>query len=191
MSFIRTVEPAAEPVTLDEQRAQMLIPDTLSEDDDFIENDCIKTAREIVEEETWRALMTQTWRLNLMHFSDSIPLPRPPLQGVSSITYIDLGGAEQTLPTSFYTVLTDDVPGRICRAYGQSWPAVRCVPNAIKITYVAGFASADAVPSAYKKAIKLLAADFYEHREESTPLNLHKIPVGVQRILAPLKVRHF
>jgi uncharacterized phiE125 gp8 family phage protein len=148
----------------------------------------ISAARQWTEDYTNRALITQTWRLTLDDFPrclgyawngyapgqyhlrpwrdlQVIRLPWPNLLTVTSITYVDGNGATQTLDSSAYVVDTSSLPGRVYPAYGTSWPANRCQPNAVTITYTAGYGSASSVPTAVKQAMLLMISDLYRERE--------------------------
>lgn len=109
-----------------------------------------------------RALITQTWELYLDQFprvdrlndDARITLPLPPLQSVDEITYTDGDGATQTLASSKYTVGENgDGDAFIVPAYDESWPSTRAVPNAVKVTFSAGFGDAATdVPAAIRIA---------------------------------------
>jgi hypothetical protein len=179
--FTRTVGPAVEPVTLAEAKAALRVDG--SEEDAYI-NTAISVAREWAEEFTNRALHTQTWvatfdsglltksryfscpssnRLfSLLPDSGLVELPRPPLQSVTSVTYIDSDGAEQTLSTANYTVDILSAPGRI---QFTDMPNIKAVLNALKITYVAGYGdTAGTEPSRFKQAVLYMVNHFYENR---------------------------
>lgn len=159
--------PALEPVTTAEAKSHMRVD--IGDDDGYIEDDLIPAARIYFEETAWRALITQTWRLNLDEWPESneIELPRSPLQSVTSVVYKDADGTPATWPTSSYIVDTDSEPGRIVLADGESWPNVTLYPaNPIVITFVAGYGNAASdVPAQMKRCIKLLIAHWYENRE--------------------------
>lgn len=113
-----------------------------------------RDAIEYIETITERQLITATWKLILDRFPAVIELRKPPVQSVTSITYIDEDGAEQTLSDSLYQVDTDDEPARIVPAYDQSWPSIRCQPQAVQVEFVAGYGLADDIPDGLKTAIK-------------------------------------
>lgn len=177
---------AVEPVTLAEVRSHCRIDD--HSDDAYLVL-LIKAARQFAETYSRRQFVTATWKLYLDRFPfganetisdsqsycrDAIILPRPPLQSITSIAYIDANGASQS-----FTNYTSDIygePGRVQPAYGYTWPTARLQPNAITITYKAGYggsapandaASVAAVPQPIKHAIMMLAANWYENREPS------------------------
>lgn len=113
-----------------------------------------------------RALITQTWDYSLDGFEgDSITIPLPPLQSVTSVKYLDPDGAEQTIAAGRYTVNTADGTVTIDAA---GWPSTQDVPNAVTIRFVAGYANAAAVPAPIRAAILLHIGDLFENRQIGT-----------------------
>lgn len=174
--------PAAEPLTTAELKAWLRVDH--SSDDTTIAA-LGAAAREMCERLTGRAFVTQTWRLTLDAFpyawtgwggvrntppadlaAWSIRLPKAPLQSVSSIEYHDLADALQTLASTAYDVDAAHDPGRVSLAFGQVWPVTRPKPGAVRITFVAGYGAAAAVPEGIKTAIRFAVASWYENRGE-------------------------
>lgn len=164
MGLARTVNPAEEPLTLAEGKAHLRV---LHSAEDSLIGTYLSAAVSAVEEHLRRALVTQTWRLTLDRFpcgSAPIRLPRPPLLSVSAVEYVDGDGAAQTLAADLYQVRTDPLPGEVRLAYGATWPATRDEAGAVRITYVAGYGAAAAVPAPIRAAILLLLGDLYTGR---------------------------
>lgn len=174
--------PDEEPVSLDEQKAQSRID---TDDDDLLIADKITEARETLERRMGRQFLTATWLLGLDAFPACgwLRLPRPPLQSVQTITYLDADGATQTLATSLYGVDTLSEPGILYRLPSQSWPCTYGVPNAVQITFVAGWDDVLYVPAGIKAAIKLLVAHWYENREATVEKALHDVQEGIERLV--------
>jgi hypothetical protein len=86
-------------------------------------------------------------------------LPFPPVTSVTSVTYVDVNGASQTLDPSTYALVGggEDV-SRIVPTYGTTWPKAEYNPEAIKVQYVAGYAS---IPPALIIAMQLLVRNLY------------------------------
>lgn len=154
--------PTEEPVTLAEAKLYLRIDHDV---EDGLLSALLVAAREYVEMYTRRQLVTATWELTLDTWPACIRPPRPPLQAVTALTYLDSTATLQTLDPSAYQVDITVEPGRIVPAAGASWPALAPVPGAARVRYTAGFGAAAAVPETYKAAIKLLLGDLYEHRE--------------------------
>lgn len=114
----------------------------------------------------WRTLLTTTWQMKLDAFPDwELWLPFPPLQSVSSITYVDGNGDTQTLSASAYDVDTTSEPGCVVPVYGTTWPSVLSHRNSVTVTYVAGYTSPDLVPASTRLGIAQLVAHRMENRE--------------------------
>jgi uncharacterized phiE125 gp8 family phage protein len=88
-------------------------------------------------------------------------LPVAPVGTVTSITYVDISGVTQTLPSDVYDQRLDGLEPSITLAYGKQWPPVRS-GSRITVTLVAGY---DEAPPAVKHAILLFIAGAYEVRE--------------------------
>lgn len=183
----RTVAPEQEPLTLGEAKEHLRVTSTA--DDDHIVA-LIQVAREHVEEVTGRALVTQTWTRSVDRFG-TIFLPRPPLIAVTSVTYVDTDGNEQTLATSVYDVQANELPPRITLAHDEFWPTARSVPNAITVTYTAGYGDPFDVPEPLKHAIRLLIGDMFLNREDTVTGTVVARLRAVDSLLAPYRVRWF
>jgi uncharacterized phiE125 gp8 family phage protein len=188
-SLTRTVEPAIEPVSLSEVKRHANVVAT---DDDGFLSSLIAAAREQVESDTGRALITQTWRLKLHDwFGDLIELPRAPLQSVTSIKYFDADNVEVTLPAAYYDVDADRTPGVIWRDPDYTWPMVSDQANAVTITYKAGYGDAAAtVPARAKQAIALLVGHWYRSREAVGTVGT-EVALAYQRLVNGLRVGNY
>ncbi len=193
MGLKRTVAPAALPVTLAELKAHLRIS---WDSEDTALGIYLAAAIERVEQLTWRALINQTWQLTLPSFplwssrdSKRIFLPMPRLVSVTSIEYLDPRGDEQELEAESYWLSTSSEPGAIVAANGF-WPAtLDGYPEAVTITFVAGFGSAASnVPNELRAAILLAAADLFEHREATKQLSGTVIDC-VEALCSPHRVR--
>mgnify|MGYP005816237927 CR=1 FL=1 len=180
--LVLTTGPTTEPVTLEEAKQHLRLE--VSDDDDYVTG-LIVAARLLVERMQKRALYTQTYTLKLDDFpGDEFRVPRPPLQSVSSITYLDTSGVSQTLATSIYGVDTSSEPGRIYLKYGQTWPNVYYDPFAVTITYLAGYSTVAAIPATTKQAIKMWAAHLYEERTPVTSVSANALPFALESLIA-------
>lgn len=186
--------PQSEPLTVDDVKAQSRID--ISDDDALILN-YIEAAREFIERDYLScALITQTWDLYLDDWpaGDSLYLPRPPLQSVTSVTYTDEDGSSATFSSSSYLVDTVGKPGRIVLKTDYSWPSTTLQEvNGLVVRFVAGYGDdADDVPARIRQALRLLVADFYENRENAIVaqgITVEQVPFGVKQLLASLNLR--
>ena len=116
----------------------------------------------------------------------------PRLVSVTSITYLDMAGEQQTLDPSAYIVDASSQPARIVPAINLTWPTTDYyIPGSVKVTYVAGSygdgVTVDTCPASIEQAILLLVGHFYENREASSALSLKNIPLGVDALLNPYR----
>lgn len=171
IELVKSVEPTLYPVTLDDVLEHCRIT---SRDEDEVLTRAIKAATRHVERMLDRQLVTATWIYYLDDFPDEsiILLPKPPLQSVSSISYISATLGTAT-PFTAFTVDGACEPGRVFLNYGCVWPTCRGHFNDVVITFKAGYgaaactaaASVAAVPETYKLAIRALVGHWYENRE--------------------------
>ncbi len=190
-SCLRVVEPAAQPVTDGQMRAQ-LRQDTFEED--ALVTAALAGAAAWVEEQTRRALITQTWTAYIncsWREHDPVMLPRPRLIEISALEYRKADDSWNA-HTGF-------------RLMGSSEPAciwLTSTPSGVatpdnemdavwRVTYTCGYgAAAKDIPRPLQAAIKLMAAHLFENREAviigtTVPMAL---PLGVERLIAPYRV---
>ncbi len=183
--------PAKEPVTLDDMKAHARVDDF---DSDATIGGFIVAGREWVENHTHRALITQTFIQKISQFPISteaiIELMGGKVQSVTSIQYVDTAGATQTWATDQYTVDADWEPGRISLAFNKTWPAIREWGLPITITYVAGYGDNPAdVPASLRSAVKIIASDLYENREdEIIGQTVSSVPWGAKVLASTYRV---
>lgn len=144
-----------------------------------------------------RALITQTWtlktrrfpwRADVIHRDLRMRLPLPPLQSVASVQYVDTDCSTQTLATSEYTVIAGE-DGALVPAYGKTWPSTRDVPEAVTVTFVAGYGdAADDVPGAIRAAGLMLVADLYEQRSAQEVGTIMTVNKTVDRLVSPYRL---
>lgn len=175
MSLALVTPPATEPISVAEAKAWARVDQQL---DDVVIAGLIATVRQQFDgKEAWfaRALLTQTWDYALDRFpgppppntSYAIQVPLPPLQSVTSITYLDGTGAPIVLAPTEYVVDTVSEPGRIVPAFGKIWPMTSGhLFNTVTVRFVAGYGDQPSdVPQAIRDWVKQGVAYLYDHRE--------------------------
>lgn len=171
MTYVLDTAPAEEPIDLTDAKAHLRI-DHADEDTEI--GNLITLARRKVEHDAMRQLVTATWTMyrdtfHTRHFQDTrqiIELTKPPVQRVASLEYYDPDGVLQTFSSANYYVDAISTPGRIILKNGQAWPSIESGrPNAVIITFDAGYGDAADVPEEAKHAIRLLVGHWYENRE--------------------------
>lgn len=142
----------------------------------------VAAAVEYVNAYTRRAVCTQTLEQVMDAFGvGSLHLASPPLQSVTSISYIDPAGDSQTVDPANYTV--DTANARITPVNG--WPATKH-GSTIAIRYIAGYPDGE-VPYSIKAAVLLLIGGMYEHRESESEIKIFP-NLAVDRLLWPYRV---
>lgn len=189
MGLSLVTAPTLEPVSLAEAKAHLRV---LSSDEDTLIEALVKGAREQAELFTGRAFVTQTWDFTFDNFPDDdcemISIPKPKLQSVTHVKYIDGALADQTWASSNYRVLIDGERGRIIPVYSGLYPSITTQKNAVSIRFIAGYGDVDDVPQSIKHAMLLMIGHWFEHREEvivGTIIN--QIPFGVEHLLWPYR----
>lgn len=189
--------PAAEPLSTADAKA-MLRVDHSSED--FLIASLVTAARELVEEQTGRALITQTWDMQVPRFPADgwgLRIPRAPLTSVTSVTYIDADGAEQTWAAESYSVIAPAGPfarrGIILPAHGVAYPRTQQHLYDVTVRFVAGYgAAATSVPHGLIQFIRLLISHWYDNRTPvitGTSASIaSEVPVSLQPLLREWKL---
>lgn len=198
MGLVVVTAAASEPVSIADLKSQLRIT---ADDEAALLQRKVKAAREWAERFLNRQLafpVTYDWKMDDFPFgssstwgwsSDRLTVPRPPLQSVTSINYVDANGAPQTFSAANYVVDGTEEPGRIILAYGQAWPTTRMQANAVTIRLVAGATAAHLVPEAIREGIVMLAADLFENRENTVIGDVvNELPNGVRDLLGPYRI---
>ena len=137
------------------------------------------------------ALVTQTWRLSLDGYLPlPLELPLGPVQAVTGISYTDADGDTQTLDPALYSLDTDNRPARIVQSFSAPLPAVRRQLATVKVTFTAGYGTADAVPADLQSAMLLMVGHLYHHRE-AVDRPLQELPLGYAAITERYRVGRF
>lgn len=197
------VAATAEPISLAEAREHLrvvpYIPDSAEEfvhPDDQLIMAMLSAAREHCEAFTGLSLAAKTYEQASNRFpcnGRGLPLLHPPLIEVETVTYgnrsndvlspSDFSVNEWTEPQSIY------VEG--------DWPSIAPGIALVRVRFRAGYRTTDAdsddpalpLPFALRAAILLTLGHLYENREATTTESLKELPLGVEALLRPLRVR--
>ena len=133
--------------------------------------------------------MPQTWPM--LHprvpASGEIPLVRPPLIEVTSLTYYDAADVEQSLavsPAEFNVVSSGHVAKAIVKPLtNEMFPATSERPDAVTVTFRAGFESPDdsGTFQIIKAGIVLMASELYKQRTLSVPFQMQASPLKLSQ----------
>src|SRR6185295_16059621 len=144
MGLKRTIDAATEPVSLVEAKAHLRVT---SATDDTLIGTLITTARQLCEQYTGIAFISQTWEFNLDRFPSTqgndadwfdgtreglisqvdcqkryIDIPIAPLIAIGSLKTYNDAGTEATMDAAGYIVDIRRTPGRMTLATGAIWP---------------------------------------------------------------------
>ncbi|MFW6412677.1 MAG: head-tail connector protein [Oceanicaulis sp.] len=166
MRLRMTSPPGAEPVSLAEAKTWLRAG---HDDEDALIGDLIAAARERVETETGRALITRSYvetlerwpAARLSAFGQAIGAAVAPLASAASVTVYDRRGQASVWDPAEYRVETGD-PGRIVAVFPFALPTIDQRGGRAEIAFAAGYGeSADDVPAALREAVLRLVSDAY------------------------------
>lgn len=183
--------PSVTPVSIATAETELKIPAGLETSSIDL---AIKTATNKLQRYTGRAFVKQSWQARLTSFPNTsgyIVLPPAPLLSVESINYYDSDSIAQIMDAADYEILGWHIPGRIRLTDNASWPTPRGKDGDIWINYTVGYDDDGGSPPDYtvnipddiKKAVLLMTGDLLNNREDSTPLNLRRVPQSSFRVL--------
>jgi len=181
--------PEAEPISLADAKGWFRIDGT---DNDATVAAVLSAAITHAEADT----NTQVRPATVNYYLDAWPgreinLPRPPFippSGADSgITYIDPAGSPKTVDPTAYTFIASR-PAKAMLNAGQSWPQASPNPDAITVTYHAGYDAGHPLPSDLRIAILMLAGHWFVHREAAMDRTVTEIPFAVRAILDKYRI---
>jgi uncharacterized phiE125 gp8 family phage protein len=181
--------PAVEPLTFEEVKAYLRLPDNT--DLDYVTG-LITAARQKVESDTGRRLITQSWTLYADAFpEDAIVLPWAPLLSVTSIKTTTSAGVQSTLAATHYQVDTTGVLPRIWLADAGTWPGDLRAHQGIEIIASVGYGAAgSAVPGPILEALRMAISIWYASRAGAQMAPAPRW-LGYDALLAPYRIAGF
>jgi len=190
--------PASDPIALDEAKSHCRVSLSVTDEDGLIAG-YILAARQHAEGYTRRAFVAQTWGFTLdddwpqavdrrIHRTqDRITLPKPPVQSVASVSYVDLNGASQILDPSQYRVARlnqERAEAFIEPAFGVTWPSVRRQSETITVRMICGYdATLNPFPETIRQAMLLTIKYFFDNRGDTD-----QMPPAAENLLFPYRL---
>lgn len=194
--MLKLVTPPTDPVVpLAEAKAHLRI--FHDDDNTYIEALVAAAVGNLDGADGWlgRALAPQTWEYSTDRFPcddhyrrGRLHIPLSPLISVDSVEYLASVGTTGTIADFRVFGVGSRQPGYIVPAMDDSWPSTKCEPEAVTVTFTAGYvndADAVAIPAGIKHAILLMVGHWYEHREDVSDAKVAKIPMASEYLLMP------
>ncbi len=144
----------------------------------------LRAALSAVEARTAKALITRAFAWTVYGWRNGMAqaLPVAPVRGVSAVSLTDHLGGTVTVASSAYW-LEQDTHQPSLRGSGSALPAVP-QDGSVTVQFEAGYGAVWAdIPADLQQAVLLLAAHYYEFRQETT-LDSGCMPFGVTSLLA-------
>lgn len=184
-SLVRSVAPAVRPLTLAEAKNALNIHETDGERDVYVEH-LIDTAVSFVDGKNalGRAMITQTWQQWVGMSPGEVPVLMTPFQSLTGVHYYDDAGVlQQATLSNFEAVGTPDET--VVRPKdGFAWPTTQRRPDAIRLTYTAGYGDAASdVPPEVRQAMLMMIAHWHLQRETASEVDLTEVPYGARDLL--------
>ena len=143
----------------------------------------LRAALSAIEARTGKVLFRRgfVWTLTRWRSPDAQPVPVAPVTQVTSIVLRDRDGQPEEIGAGFYR-LEADTHRPVIRATGAALPAIPR-GGVAEIVFEAGFgAQWSDLPADLAQAVLLLAAHYYEYRDE-TALGDRCMPFGVTSLI--------
>jgi uncharacterized phiE125 gp8 family phage protein len=184
-NYRQLTEPATEPLSYSDVKAYLRLND---DSEEAFVTSLISVARQIVEGQIWRPLISQTWAMQFDYSeigTNIYNINKAPLLSVTDVKYYDEDDTLQTLAASQYEV---DIYGSPARFRLINVPKLKDRMNAMQLNFTCGYANAAAVPSPIKQAMYLIIGHLYENRQDVvTGTQVHQIPDSSKYLLEPYR----
>jgi uncharacterized phiE125 gp8 family phage protein len=185
--LVQQSDAKAAPVTLADAKAHLRV---VGNDDDTYITSLIAAAGLKIERDTGlivtgvRSVIAAQRDWGVMH---EVVLRRRPVVSVDSVQYRAVTGAVTTLAADQYRLETPAFGlSLIVPAFDAVWPELEATRGAVRATYSAGYATAEAVPADVRHAALVLIGHWYEHREAvvagAAPV---VVPLAYDALIAP------
>lgn len=146
MTSFPTTPPTLMPVTLEKARQALRVDADDTSKDEEITGFIVGVTQEL-ENTIGQGIMPQAWRVKAAGFS-SLVLPHP-VTSITSISYRDADGADQTLATDQVRVITERYESLLVAANGVTLPTTDGSADAVTVNVQVGIAADQAsVPPA-------------------------------------------
>ncbi len=193
MMLIEETAIADEALPVDQFKAHLRLGTGFTEDSvqDEVLKGFLRAAIAAIEARTGKVLITRgfSWELNGWRDAAGEVLPVTPVNAISAVTVTDAAGTDSVVDSGRYRLAEDSQRPRL-RPAGASLPTIP-TGGSVKIAFAAGMAADwGALPADLGQAVLLLAAHYYEYRDE-TALGAGCMPFGVTSLIQRYRVVRF
>jgi len=189
MRLTRTVDPAEPPISLKEAKQYCRVD---HDDENSLIESLIAAAVDYLDGPSGilgRAIIDQTWLLELDAWPSRLALPIEPVSSVT-VQYLDESGTETDVPEN-QMVIIDAPSARTVLEWVEGFqvPELSDTRYPVKITLTAGFGAAAKELDGIKVAIKMMVGHWYENRETVVlGVSVAELPMAVNALLARYRV---
>ena len=193
MMLIEETAIADAALPVDQFKAHLRLGTGFAEDSvqDEVLKGFLRAAIAAIEARTGKVLIERafSWDLNGWRDRTAEVLPVAPVTVVDAATVTDAAGAERVIAPVEYRLEADSQRPRL-RASGSALPAI-APGGSVKIAFTAGMAADwGSLPADLGQAVLLLAAHYYEYRNE-TALAAGCMPFGVTSLIQRYRMVRF
>ncbi|WP_170428938.1 head-tail connector protein [Ruegeria arenilitoris] len=193
MMLIEETAIADAALPVDQFKAHLRLGTGFAEDNvqDEVLKGFLRAAIAAIEARTGKVLIERgfSWSLNGWRDQAAEVLPVAPVASVDAVTVMDAAGGENVVDAGVYRLEKDSQRPRL-RPAGSSLPVI-ATGGAVKITFTAGMSSNwGGLPADLGQAVLLLAAHYYEYRDE-TALGAGCMPFGVTSLIQRYRTVRF
>lgn len=186
MMLVEETQVAEAALPVDELKAHLRLGSGFAEDSvqDAVLGSFLRAAMAAIEARTGKALMARSFVLTLHGWREAcrLVLPVAPVVTINSVTLVDRFGAPTVVDAGDYRLEPDAFAPRLVPK-GSALPGIPTDGSA-EVRFDAGFGVGFAeLPSDLSQAVLLLAAHYYEYRDE-TALSQGCMPFGVTSLIA-------
>lgn len=186
MILVEETQIADTALPVDALKQHLRLGTGFAEDDvqDAVLKSFLRAAMASIEARCSKALIARSFVMTVEDWKsgDAQPLPVAPVTEITDVTLVDAFGATTTADASRYRLVKDSF-APVLKALGSSLPGIS-PEGAAEVRFTAGYGPAFSdVPADLQQAVLLLAAHYYEYRDE-TALGQGCMPFGVTSLIA-------
>ncbi len=193
MMLIEETAIADAALPVDQFKAHLRLGTGFAEDNvqDEVLKSFLRAAIAAIEARTGKVLIERdfSWGLNGWRDGAGEVLPVAPVGVISAVTLTDAAGVETVMEAAAYRLERDGQGPRL-RPAGSCLPSIQ-TGGSVKIVFTAGMAADwGGLPADLGQAVLLLAAHYYEYRDE-TALGAGCMPFGVTSLIQRYRTVRF